>query len=318
MTQLRIGRLAAACLALVVALGMAVSAQAPLQTAELVKRGLGPADFPKITKLADNIYAYEEVHVGGEITTNNLIVVTRDGVLVADGQGTPEKTARLVTEIRKLTDQPIRYVVVASEHGDHTGGNASFPMGATFISSPASQANLKRASERPARGGGPSGVIVPTETVADKRVLSLGGTEIQILMLGRSHTGGDLVVYLPAQKILFMSETYLHRMFPSLGSGYPTEWIAAIKKAQAMDVDFYIPGHGFVDDRATLKAELDTFRRALEAVVAEGKRLHDAGVPEKDAEMQARFGEFDDWSIRAMMAPRAIARVYAELDGQLK
>jgi len=135
---------------------------------------------------------------------------------------------------------------------------------------------------------------------------------------GRSHTGGDLVVYLPAQKIMFMSETYLHRMFPSLASGYPSEWIAAIKKAQSMDVTTYIPGHGFVDSPAILKAELDTFRRSLEAVVAEGKRLHDAGVPEKDAEMQARFGEFDTWSIRDMMAPRAIARVYAELDGTLK
>jgi glyoxylase-like metal-dependent hydrolase (beta-lactamase superfamily II) len=298
--------------------GIALSAQAPAQTAELVKRGLGPNDFPRVTKLAENVYAYEEVHIAGEITTNNLIVITSEGVLVVDGQGTPEKTARLVAEISKLTPQPIRYVVVASEHGDHTGGNASFPKAATFIASPYSQMNLQRASERPSRGGGPSQVVVPTETVSEKRVLRLGGTEIQILMLGRSHTGGDLVVYLPAQKILFMSETYLHRMFPSLASGYPTEWIAAIKKALAMDVDVYVPGHGFVDSPAVLKAELDTFRRSLEAVVSEGKRLHDAGVSEKDAEMQAHFGEFDTWSIRDMMAPRAIARVYAELDGQLK
>jgi len=311
-------RFAAIALIVFTSIGAPASAQTPLQTAELVKRGLGPADFPRVTKLADNVYAYEEVHVGGEITTNNLIVVTPEGVLVADGQGTPEKTARLVAEIAKLTPQPIRYVVVASEHGDHTGGNASFPKNATFISSPYSQMNLQRAAERPARGGGPSQVVVPTETVADKRVLKLGGTEIQILMLGRSHTGGDLVVYLPAQKILFMSETYLHRMFPSLASGYPSEWVAAIKKAQAMDVNEYVPGHGFVDSPAILKAELDTYRRALEAIIAEGKRLHDAGVPEKDAETQARFGEFDAWSIRDMMAPRAIARVYAELDGQLK
>jgi len=273
-------RLTALGAAFVALLGTAALAQAPLQTAEFVKRGLGLNDFPRVTKLADNVYAYEEVHVGGEITTNNLIVVTRDGVLVADGQGTPEKTARLVSEIGKLTPQPIRYVIVASEHGDHTGGNVSFPKTATFISSPYSQMNLQRASERPARGGGPSQVVVPTETVADKRVLTLGGTEIQILLLGRSHTGGDLVVYLPAQKIMFMSETYLHRMFPSLASGYPSEWIAAIKKAQSMDVTTYIPGHGFVDSPAILKAELDTFRRSLEAVVAGGKRLHDAGVPE--------------------------------------
>jgi hypothetical protein len=126
------------------------------------------------------------------------------------------------------------------------------------------------------------------------------------------------MVYLPAQKILFMSETYQKRMFPSLANGFPSEWIATIGKAQAMDVDFYIPGHGFVDDRATLKAELDTFRRALETIVAESKRLHDAGVPEKEAQTQARFGEFHDWSLGATMRPRAVARVYQELDGRLQ
>ncbi len=311
--------LSALGLVIVALSGLVLSAQqSAVQTAELVKRGLGPNDFPRVIKLADNVYAYEEVHVGGEITTNNLIVVTREGVVVVDGQGTPEKTSRLVAEVGKLTPQPIRYVVVASEHGDHTGGNMSFPKTATFITSPASQTNLQRAAERPARGGGPSQVVVPTEVVADKRVLTLGGIEMQILMIGRSHTGGDLVVLLPAQRILFMSETYLHRMFPSLASGYPSEWIAAIRKAQAMPVDIYVPGHGFVDSPAVLKAELDTYRRSLETVLAEGKRLHDAGVAEKDAETQAKFGEFDTWSIRDMMAPRAVARVYAELDGQLK
>ena len=158
MTRLPTYGFMASGLAVLVTFGMAGGAQAPLQTAEIAKRGLTAADFPKITRLADNVYAYEEVHIGGEMTTNNLIVVTRDGVLVADGQGNAEKTARLVTEIGKLTNQPIRYVVVASEHGDHTGGNVSFPKNAAFISSPASQVNLKAASERPTRGGrhGPS------------------------------------------------------------------------------------------------------------------------------------------------------------------
>lgn len=286
-------------------------------TAELVKRGLGPEDFPRITELADNVYAYEAVHVGGEITTNNLIVVTSDGVLVADGQGRPDQTARLVADIGRLTDQPIRYVVVASHHGDHTGGNTRFPDTATFLAHPTSQAALDEAAARPARGGGPAQVVVPTETVSDSRTLRMGGTEIQILHLGRAHTGGDLVVYLPDERILFMSESYLHRMFPSLGGGYPTEWIEAIRKAEGMDVDVYVPGHGFVDDPATLGAELAVFRRALERIVAEGTRLHAAGVSVDDATAQADFGEFDDWSIREVMAPRAIARVYEELDEAL-
>jgi len=290
-----------AAVAVLAVAGARPAAQAPLQTAELVKRGLGPEDFPRITELAPNVFAYEDVHVQGEITTNSLFVITTDGVLVADGQGRPEQVERLVSEIRQRTDQPIRYVVVGSNHGDHTGGYSAFPDGVTYIAHPGSQAALG----------------IEAETVTDRRVLTMGGTEIQVLHLGRAHTGGDLVVYLPAQKVLFMSETYLHRMFPSMAGGYPSEWVDAIRKAEAMDVDVYVPGHGFVDDPATLEAELGTFRRAIERVIAEGTRLHDAGVPVADAMAQADLGEFAEWSIVEAMAPRALARVYAELDGEL-
>ena len=237
------------------------------------------------------------MHVQGEITTNSLIVVTSDGVLVVDGQGRTDQVERMVTEIGTLTTQPIRYVVVGSHHGDHTGGYTAFPDTATFIAHPTSQAALARAATRPARGGGPAQVVVPTETVEGRRVLNMGETEIQILHLGRAHTGGDLVVYLPAEKVLFMSESYLHRMFPSVAGGYPSEWIEAIRRAEQMDVDFYVPGHGFVDDPGTLEAELGMFRQALETVVAEGTRLRAAGVSVEDAPAQANLGGFADWSI---------------------
>jgi cyclase len=281
--------------------GAVPAAQAPVQTAELTERGLGPDDFPRITELAENVYAYEDVHVQGAITTNSLIVVTADGVLVADGQGRPDQVERLVNDIANLTDQPIRYVVVGSHHGDHTGGYEAFPEGVTFIAHPTSQAALD----------------IPAEAVTDSRVLSLGGTQIDILHIGRAHTGGDLVVHVPSAGVLFMSESFLHRMFPSVAGGYPSEWIEAIREAERMNADVYVPGHGFVDDRATLGRELTLFRQALETVVAEGTRLHAAGVPVEDALAQADLGEFAGWSISELMAPRALARVYAELDGQL-
>lgn len=311
-------RTIAAAGALLALLAGVPAAQGLVKTAELTKRGLTAADFPRLIKLAENVYAYEAVHLQGAITTNSLIVVTREGVLVADGQGTEAQVQRLVADVRKLTEQPIRYVVMGSNHGDHTGGNAAFPATATFIAHPTSQAALQRAAAQPARQGGPTRVVVPTELVSDRRVLRMGGTEIQILFLGRSHTGGDLVVYLPAQKILFMSETYLHRMFPSVAGGYPGEWIEAIAKAQKMDADVYVPGHGFVDDPQTLKAELGTFRRALETVRAEGQRLRAAGVPAEEAAARANLGEFADWSVRDAMAASALRRVYAEADGTLK
>ncbi|MGE0593568.1 MAG: MBL fold metallo-hydrolase [Vicinamibacterales bacterium] len=303
---------------LLLTLASAAVAQAPVKTAELTGRGLTAADFPRMIELAPNVFAYSAVHVQGVITTNSLIVITTDGVVVVDGQGTEAQVERMVADIRARTSQPIRYVVMGSNHGDHTGGYAAFPSTATVIAHPTAQAAMQRAASQPARGGGPSRVVVPTETVSDSRVLTMGGTEIRILFLGRSHTGGDLVVHLPAQRIVFMSETYLHRMFPSVGGGYPSEWIDAIGKAQQLQADVYVPGHGFVDDPATLKTELAVFRRALETLRAEGRRLHAAGVGVDDAPARADFGEFADWSLREAMAPAGLRRVYTEVDGGLR
>jgi hypothetical protein len=107
-------------------------------------------------------------------------------------------------------------------------------------------------------------------------------------------------------------------MFPSMAGGYPAEWVEAIKKAEQMNADFYVPGHGFVDDPATMKAELTTFRHAIERVRSEAARLKAAGVPAEEAVAKADLGEFADWSIHEQMAPTAFRRAYAELDGALK
>jgi glyoxylase-like metal-dependent hydrolase (beta-lactamase superfamily II) len=162
----------------------------------------------------------------------------------------------------------------------------------------------------------------PTELVTDKRTLNVGGTEIQILNLGRAHTGGDLLVYLPASKIMFMSEVYLRGVFPAMRSAYPSEWVETIKKAQAMDVNLFIAGHGWVDDPASMKAGLEDFRKALEHVIAEGKRLHAAKVPCPDpakceAVKQAKWGPADSLALKDSQAPIALAKVYQELDGKL-
>ena len=67
------------------------------------------------------------------------------------------------------------------------------------------------------------------------QVIDVGGIEVRALFLGRAHTGGDLMVHLPKQKILFMSEAYLNRVFPAMRSAYPTEWVSVIDKALAME-----------------------------------------------------------------------------------
>jgi glyoxylase-like metal-dependent hydrolase (beta-lactamase superfamily II) len=194
--------------------------------------------------------------------------------------GTIDWDQALVDAIAKITPQPIKYVVICSDHGDHTAGNALFPAGVTYIVHPTSKATLERqAVTTSARGGRQTNAwTLPAnaEVVADKKVLKLGGEEIQVLFLGRAHTGGDLNVLLPKERVLFMSEAYLNRVFPAMRSAYPSEWVAAIKKAEAMPVDRYVPGHGFTEDPKTSREELVSYRKAVEAVIAEATRLHAA------------------------------------------
>src|SRR4051794_4328311 len=81
-----------------------VAAQPVVRTADPAKRGLQTSDFPRTIKVADGVYTYEDFHAGPEkFTTTNLFVVTDDGVLVADGQGSPAETKGLVDAIATVT-----------------------------------------------------------------------------------------------------------------------------------------------------------------------------------------------------------------------
>ncbi len=298
-----------------------VAAQAPadgvIRTADINVRGVARRDFPRVHKLADNVYVYSALQTRSDIemefTTNNLFVVTPGGVLVADAQITEADTKGLLTAIAAITPQPVRFVVVGSDHNDHVGGNAAFPAGTTFIAHPTSRAVIEtrnRTASTP--------IPVPTDVVSDKKTITLGGTEIQVLFLGRAHTGGDLSVFLPRENILFMSEAYFNRLFPSLYGGYPSEWIATITRAEALNAAVFVPGHGFIDSPRVLREELTSFRQSLEKIVSEGYRLHAAGVPLARAARSAILGPFGYWTRAAQNLPEALGRVYAEAGGELR
>jgi len=299
---------------LTLSLAAAAAAQTPpvVRTADPVKRGLRLTDFPRTIKVADNVYTYEDFHAGPEkFTTTNLFVVTDEGVLVADGQGSVPETKGLVDAIGKVTTQPIKYVVIASDHGDHTAGNASFPADVTYIVHPTSKAILDRS---PNSWKPPASAVL----VAEKKSLTLGGEPIDILFLGRAHTGGDLAVSLPRRKILFLSEIFLNRVFPAMRSAYPAEWLKTLDKAEALQADLYVAGHGFTEQPVVSREEIRMYHKALAAVITEATRLHTAGVPVDEAVKQANWGEYAGWTLASSQGPIAIRKVYEELDGKLR
>jgi cyclase len=318
-------RLAAGLLSTAFLSTIIIAQQPVVRTADPIKRGMQLSDFPRTIKVADNVYTYEDFHAGPEkFTTTNMFVVTDTGVLVADGQGSVAETQGLVDAIKKVTSKPITTVVIASDHGDHTAGNAAFPAGVHYIIHPTSKAILDRSAEASAQRGGGRGGATPwkapadAELVSDKKTLTLGGEEFQILFLGRSHTGGDLAVWLPKEKILFLSEIYLNRVFPAMRSAYPSEWLKALDKAEAMNATIYIAGHGFTETGAVSREEIKAYHKALQAVIDEATRLYKAGVPVEDAVKQANWGEYASWTLASSQGPIAVRKVYEELSGKLK
>ena len=314
-------------------LAIATAAAQPPRTAFPEKRGFQKSDFPRVVKIAENVYGYEDFHTAGMMTVS-MFVVGRDGVMLVDGQGSPAATQRLLDAINKTAGKPVKWYVVGSDHGDHTAGNLVLPPGITYFVHATSRAQLERdaanvraANEKAAAEAAAKGapaptprvvVIPPTAMTSDRQVVDVGGIEAQVLFLGRAHTGGDLMVYLPAQKILFMSEAYLNRVFPAMRSAYPSEWVKTLDRALAMDVTIYVPGHGFVEEAKASREELVEYQKALKYVIAEVQRLHKLGLTPEDARQQANWGPYKDWMLADQQDLTAIRKVYEEIEGKLK
>lgn len=298
------------------------SALSQVRNADPAKRGVALSEFPRIIRLADNVFGYEEIRQPG-FTTVSLFVVGRNGVLIADGQGSPAATRTMLEKIRSVTTLPVRWYVVGSDHGDHTAGNAELPRDLRFIVHPTSRAQLVRdstaAAASPGRSGQPPRVVIvpPSAMTGDRETIDLGGITVDVLFLGRAHTGGDLMVHLPREKILFMSEAYLNRVFPAMRSAYPDEWVGMIDRALAMDIARYVPGHGFIEEPVASREELVAFRQALVDVIAEVKRLHSSGALVGDALKSANWGQYAEWFLAESQGPIAVRRIYDQLNGRL-
>ena len=273
-----------------------------VRTADPITRGLSRAEFPRTVKITDHVYGYEDFHSAG-MTTVSLFVVGTDGVLLADGQGSPAATQKLLDAIAKVTPKPVKWYIVGSDHGDHTAGNSVLPKDITYVVTKASKAAMKL--DAPAMTG-------------DTQTINVGGIDVQAIFAGRAHTGGDLLVYLPKQKLLFMSEVYLNRVFPAMRSAYPSEWVTVIDKALKMDVDRFIPGHGFIEEAKASREELVEYQKAMRAVIAEVNRLHQLGLPADEAAKQANWGAYQDWFIAEQQGPIAVRKIYEEIEGKLK
>jgi glyoxylase-like metal-dependent hydrolase (beta-lactamase superfamily II) len=271
-----------------------------------------PLDRPAPTrvKVADGVYVFMTAPYGNVgLDGNSVVFLADDGVLVFDTNGTPSAAAAVLTEIRKLTDKPVRYVVNSHWHWDHWYGTEvyqqAFP-GLQIITNeknrkmmmgPALEFNrpgLER--DLPAYIAGletrqPSSPdlpqarffleqknsvhhIFPNLTFSDRLDLHMNGRDIQVLHYGRAVTPGDTFLYLPKEKLLVTGDLLVNPISFAL-SCYPTEWLSTLERLDRLEVSTIIPGHGApLTDKELLHNTMDVFRMLLaEARDAKSREL---------------------------------------------
>ena len=195
------------------------------------------------------------------VTFNSGIIVTSDGVVVFEPLLDDEVAEQVQEAIRGVTDQPIRYLISSSFHEFYSGGAGAYA-NAHNIGHDAYRAHLLDAL-----AGAPTDVLhrrLPDQTYRTEARLYLGGKEIRILHLGRGHTRGDTAVFVPEDRIVYMGELYNHDEFPSLVDSYSGMWVDALGRADALDADIFVPGHGLITENPTDSREgMRRFRQLL-------------------------------------------------------
>src|SRR5438067_12682158 len=182
----------------------------------------------------DNVYVFR---YGNH---QSMFVVTSAGVIATDpiGYGRPQAVVTYVDEIKKVSSQPIKYLIYSHHHFDHISGGKPFKdAGATIVAH-------KRALERIKAQNDPL-MVPPDETFTKQRKLTLGGTTLELTYLGLNHSDSTLVMRLPKEKILFAVDFLPVGSVPGRGmiDFYPFEAEDAIQRVLAMDWERLIPGH---------------------------------------------------------------------------
>jgi len=156
----------------------------------------------------------------------------------------------------------------------------------------------------------------PNVTLATQMTLYRGSREIQIRFLGRGHTAGDVVVFLPNEKVV-MTGDFLTSGLSNMSDSYPEEWVTSLDALKKLDFDTVLPGHG---DAFTDKAKIDYFQAYLRDVWSEVSRLKKEGVSADEAAKRADLTKHKDhFPIQGPgVPPIAATRIYDLIDGKVK
>jgi glyoxylase-like metal-dependent hydrolase (beta-lactamase superfamily II) len=274
-------------------------------------------------KLSDHAYAYT-----AEGDPNTGIIIGDDAVMVIDTQATPVMAQDVVRRIREVTNKPIKYVVLSHYHAVRVLGAAGYNPEHIVASRDTYDLIVERGEQDKASEIGrfprlfravesvPEGLTWPTMTFEGRMSIWLGKLEVQLLQLGRGHTKGDTVVWLPGERTLLSGDLVEFGATPYCGDAYYSDWPATLDNVAALKPLALVPGRGaalkgeaqVAEGLAGTRAFLTDLWASVKAQAAAGRDLNATYRATMDA-LKPKYGH---WVIFDHCLPFDVSRAYDE------
>jgi cyclase len=229
-------------------------------------------------KIGPDLYAYISEN---DASANSTFLVSDQGILVVDTGLNAQEGRKLLDEVRKVSQAPVRWIVNTHYHPDHRGGNSVVGPDAAIISTAFTRAQMPDSAPDYALN----------ETIGVKGLtLYIGGHEVRIYHPGPAHTRGDLVVYFPDEHAIATGDLFLTNSCPAMDEGDMENWIAALDQMLDLPVEHVVPGHF---ELAT-KNELRHFRNYLAALRNQVKRMRGNGLRLQQVQKALVLSDYKD------------------------
>ena len=262
----------------------------------------------KAVRVANDVWFVQGEAALGSAANRNFIsnagfVVTDDGVVVVDALGSPALADELIAEIRRVTAQPIRYVIVTHFHADHIYGLQAFkavgatiiahPAGREYLSSDTAQLRLEASRQEMFPWIDDQTRLLGADRWLDQQdsTLRVGSHEFQIRHVGPAHTPEDLVVYVPKAGVLFAGDLVFRGRIPYVGQADSRQWIESLTTLIGFKPRLVVPGHGPVstDPVADLELTRDYLMHLRRAMGEAARNLE----PFEEAYAKADWSRFE-------------------------
>jgi len=249
------------------------------------------ASAASVHKIGPDLYAYIS---DNDSSANSTFLVSEQGILVVDTGLNVQEGRKLLDEIRKVSQAPVRWIVNTHYHPDHRGGNSAVGPNAVIISTYETRAAVLRPQhEQDAKANpktAPEYQLNQAFLGRQGPTLFIGGHEVQIYHPGPAHTLGDAVVYFPDQHAIATGDLFLTNSCPAMDDGDMENWITALDRMLALPLEHVVPGHF---ELAT-KNELQHFRNYLADLRDQVGRMRSNGMPLAQIQKQLMLNAYKD------------------------